>query len=350
MVTIKDIARESGYSISTVSRVINQRNDVSPAARKKIEETVKKFRFVPNNNAKHLKQSNSKAVGVLVKGTSNALFAGILEEIQRIVEKTGYTSAVSWLDEEDDEVQHAVRLCHEQKPLGLLFLGGNPDSFEKGFGSIDVPSVLVTSSAEGMDFSHLSSVSTDDAKAARRAVDALFEAGHKNIGVIGGDREKSHTSRLRYQGCLESFQSHGRAWDETLYFEKSRFSFESAGHAATRLIGKYQEMTAVFAMSDVMAIGAVRTLYDLGYRVPEDISVVGFDGTSLAEYYHPRLATVRQQYRVLAEKSVEILISRIGQYGDPVHEIIPFMFVKGESIRNLKEKSPERLIQEEQTL
>lgn len=350
MVTIKDIARESGYSISTVSRVINNRNDVSPEARSKIEETVEKFRFVPNSNAKHLKQSNSKAVGVIVKGTSNALFAAILEEIQRIVEKTAYTAVVSYLDEEEDEVEHAALICREQKPLGLLFLGGNPGSFEKGFGSVDVPAVLVTSRADGMNFSHLSSVSTDDAKAARCAVDALFEAGHRNIGVIGGDIDKSYTSRLRYQGCIDSFLSHGRKWDETLFFEKSRFSYESAGRAVKSLIGKYREMTAVFAMSDVMAVGAVRALFDLGYRVPEDISVVGFDGTSLAEYYHPRLATVRQQYRILAEKSVEILISRIEMNGEPVHETIPFTFLKGESIRNLKEKSQERLKQEELTL
>ena len=102
MVTIKDIARESGYSVSTVSRVLNNRNDVSPDARKKIEEVVAKFNFVPNNNAKHLKQNNSKAIGVLVKGISNMLFASVVEEIQRMIEKTEYTLVVSYLDEDAD--------------------------------------------------------------------------------------------------------------------------------------------------------------------------------------------------------------------------------------------------------
>ena len=85
MVTIKDIARESGYSISTVSRVLNHRNDVSPDAKKKIEEVVEKFHFVPNNNAKHLKQSNTKTIVVLVKGISNMLFSNIVEEIQQTI-------------------------------------------------------------------------------------------------------------------------------------------------------------------------------------------------------------------------------------------------------------------------
>lgn len=93
MVTIKDIARESGYSISTVSRVLNHRNDVSPDAKKKIEEVVEKFHFVPNNNAKHLKQSNTKTIVVLVKGISNMLFSNIVEEIQQMMEEP----TIHWL-------------------------------------------------------------------------------------------------------------------------------------------------------------------------------------------------------------------------------------------------------------
>lgn len=150
MVTIKDIARESGYSVSTVSRVLNNRNDVSPDARKKIEEVVAKFNFVPNNNAKHLKQNNSKAIGVLVKGISNMLFASVVEEIQRMIEKTEYTLVVSYLDEDADEVEQAILLCRERKPLGLLFLGGNPEYFHREFSGVDVPCVLVTNRANEM--------------------------------------------------------------------------------------------------------------------------------------------------------------------------------------------------------
>ena len=187
MVTIKDIARESGYSVSTVSRVLNNRNDVSPDARKKIEEVVAKFNFVPNNNAKHLKQNNSKAIGVLVKGISNMLFASVVEEIQRMIEKTEYTLVVSYLDEDADEVEQAILLCRKRKPLGLLFLGGNPEYFHREFSGVDVPCVLVTNRANEMHFENLSSVATDDIAAARCAVDQLFVAGHRRIGILGGD-------------------------------------------------------------------------------------------------------------------------------------------------------------------
>jgi len=337
MVTIKDIARESGYSISTVSRVLNHRSDVSPDAKKKIEETVEKFHFVPNNNAKHLKQSNSKSIGVLVRGTSNMLFASIVEEIQRMIAKTDYTLVLSYLDEDDNEVEQAILLCRERKPLGLLFLGGNPEYFEKDFAAVDVPCVLVTNRANMMNFENLSSVATDDIEAARCAVDTLFAAGHKEIGVLGGNLEKSHTSRQRYKGCLASFKEHNRVFDQEKCYEKARFSFDSAYRGMERLIAKYPNLTAVFAMSDVTAIGAIRALRDKGYRVPEDISVLGFDGTPLAEYYNPKLVTVKQQYQILATRSVEILFGQIELKKDAVHELVSFELVDGESVRKMEE-------------
>lgn len=338
MVTIKDIARESGYSVSTVSRVLNNRNDVSPDARKKIEEVVAKFNFVPNNNAKHLKQNNSKAIGVLVKGISNMLFASVVEEIQRMIEKTEYTLVVSYLDEDADEVEQAILLCRERKPLGLLFLGGNPEYFHREFSGVDVPCVLVTNCANEMHFENLSSVATDDIAAARCAVDQLFVAGHRRIGILGGDFDKSYTSHQRFLGCEQSFSEHGAVLDVEHCYEKARFSFGSACRAMKRLIGKFPDVTAVFAMSDVMAIGAIRALRDLGYRVPEDVSVIGFDGTSLAEYYNPKLATIKQQHQTLANRSIEILFGQIELKKEPIHEIVPFEFVNGESIRVIDER------------
>lgn len=338
MVTIKDIARESGYSVSTVSRVLNNRNDVSPDARKKIEEVVAKFNFVPNNNAKHLKQNNSKAIGVLVKGISNMLFASVVEEIQRMIEKTEYTLVVSYLDEDADEVEQAILLCRERKPLGLLFLGGNAEYFHREFSGVDVPCVLVTNRANEMHFENLSSVATDDIAAARCAVDQLFVAGHRRIGILGGDFDKSYTSHQRFLGCEQSFSEHGAVLDVEHCYEKARFSFGSACRAMKRLIGKFPDVTAVFAMSDVMAIGAIRALRDLGYRVPEDVSVIGFDGTSLAEYYNPKLATIKQQHQTLANRSIEILFGQIELKKEPIHEIVPFEFVNGESIRVIDER------------
>jgi|GEM_PF-81488 len=325
-----------GFEVIFNQRVNDDTSMMLVAAKKKIEEVVEKFHFVPNNNAKHLKQSNTKTIVVLVKGISNMLFSNIVEEIQQMIGRTDYTLVVSYIDEDENEVEQALQLCRERKPLGLLFLGGNPEFFKQGFAKVDVPSVLVTNRANNLPFENLSSVATDDIAAGKCAVDALLEAGHDKIGIIGGDPVKSYTSHQRYLGCKESFAEHGKEMDLEVCYEKARFSFDSAYRAMKRLVEKYPDLTAVFAMSDVMAIGAIRALRDMDYRVPEDISVIGFDGTVLAEYYNPKLATIRQQYQTLAVRSVEILFGQIELKKEPIYEVVPFEFASGESIKNLK--------------
>lgn len=122
--TIKDIARESGYAVSTVSRALNDHPDVSAETKARIQAVIDAHGFIPNNNAKHLKQTATKSIAIVVKGTSNMLFAPIVERMQDLIKSAGYTDVVYYLDEDSDEVRHALLLCREQKPLGLLFLGG----------------------------------------------------------------------------------------------------------------------------------------------------------------------------------------------------------------------------------
>lgn len=333
--TIIDIAKESGYSVSTVSRVLNNRKDVSPVAREKIMEIVKAHEFVPNNNAKRLKQITTKSILIVVKGTSNMLFANIIEAIQKLVEASEYRVGVHYLDEDANEVSEAIRLCRERKPLGILFLGGNPKFFETNFVEISIPCVLVTTQGDGLHFSNLASVATDDVAAAEQAVDYLIENGHTNIAILGGDLEVSHISNQRLLGYEKSLQKHGISTDIQQYYEKARFSFDSAYRAMKRLLDKDIPITAVFAMSDIMAIGAIRAIYDSGKNVPNDISMIGFDGTLLADYYNPKIVTICQRYEEIASRSVEILFRMIDLNYTATHELVPFEMKNTESVRNI---------------
>ncbi len=336
MLTIKDIARESGYSVSTVSRVLNNRNDVSPEAKRKIEKIVAAHHFVPNNNARHLKQTSSRTIVVLVKGTSNMLFSSIVEQIQKKAETTRYLVNIIYMDEEANEGKEAIAVCRERKPLGMLLLGGNPKFLEQSFGHVNVPCVLVTVRGNKFNFPNLSSVAIDDEAAAEFAIDYLFSQGHQKIGILGGDFAISDISCQRYQGCIRCFQKNGMEFDKHRYYESSRFSYQESYEAMKRLFQKAKDLTVVFAMSDVMAIGAIRALIDCGKRVPEDISVMGFDGITLAEYYNPKLTTIQQQYQILADKSMEILLQSISGGQAPVHEVVPFHLFQGESVKKLQ--------------
>lgn len=332
--TIVDIAKESGYSVTTVSRVLNNRRDVSPAAKKKIMEIVEAHNFVPNNNAKRLKQTKTKSILVVAKGTSNMLFTSIVEEIQKTVELTDFALGIHYLDEECNEVEEAIRYCRERKPIGILFLGCNPQYFKEQFKHISVPCILVTNSADDWEFDNLSSVSTDDVRGAEKAVDYLITNGHRDIAVIGGDLSASRTSNQRHKGYLKSMEAHGLLVRPE-YYEKSRFSFDSAYEAMNRLLDKEIPISALFAMSDVTAIGAIRAIRDRGLSVPEDISVIGYDGTMLADYYNPKIVSIRQGYQEIAARSVETLIGMIDLNRPATHELIPFTLTDGESVRKL---------------
>ena len=335
--TIKDLAEKTGYSVATISRVLNNHPNVSPAAREAITRVVEECGFQLNTNAKQLKQ-HAKSILVVVKGTSNEMFSEMVETIQKLVSETNYPLYGDYMDEDSNEVLRAVQLCREKKPLGILFLGGNRQNFLNGFTKIDIPCVLVTNDASDLPFPNLSSVCTDDRQAARCAMDAMIAMGHRKFVIVGGDRNVSDTSRLRYEGCLQSFQKHGIEYDEELDYQGVRFSCQDGYNATQKLIADGRSFTAIFAVADVMAIGAIRALHNNGLRVPRDVSVMGFDGLPLGSFLVPQLSTVHQSAKLMAQRGVEILIDSIENGGNACHEAVPFALQQRESTRRIDDE------------
>lgn len=333
--TIKDLAAKTGYAVGTVSRALNNHPNVSEKARRAILKAAQESGFELNVNAKQLKQQHSNTILVITKGTANELFGEMLESIQKLVAQTRYQLVVDYMDEDLNEVVRAVQLCREKKPLGLLFLGGNSQNFARDFDKIDIPAVLVTNDASTLSFPNLSSVSTDDTEAARRAIDTLISLGHRKIVIVGGDRQVSDTARLRYEGCLRSFSEHGIDFDPDKDYQGVRFSSRDGYRATNSLLAEGREFTAIFAIADVMAIGAIRALWENGKRVPEDVSVMGVDGLPLGMYLVPQLSTISQSVRQMAMRSVEILLDAIEMGSPAIHETVPFGVHKRESIRQI---------------
>ena len=321
--TIKDLSARTGYSVGTVSRVLNDQPNVSEKARKAILEAARESGFQLNTNAQQLKKQHTNSILVVVKGISNQLFASLVEAMQARIARTRHPLIVDYMDEEGNEVLHALRLCREKKPLGVLFLGGNRENFQADFEKIGRPCVLVTNDASGLNFPNLSSVCSDNRQAARAAIDALVNLGHRQIAVIGGESQISDTTRLRFQGCMDAFREHGISFDPEQDYEAVRFSYADGYWAARDLLDRGRSFSAIFAMSDVMAIGAIRALQDRGKRVPEDVSVMGFDGLIIGEYTVPRLATVCQDVDALAIHSINMLLDNIAHPGLPRHETVP---------------------------
>lgn len=180
--TIKDIARLAGCGVSTVSRALNGSNEISEQTKERINEVIRQYNYTPNGNARRMRRSAEKTILLIVNGSSNLFFSPLIEQIQIAASSAGFQIAVNHIDEQEDEVQFASRLCTELRPAGVIFLGGDMRNFKRSFARIKLPCILSTANAEELGFENLSSVSVDDYEGGRAAAEQLFDRGHKKSG------------------------------------------------------------------------------------------------------------------------------------------------------------------------
>jgi len=338
MTTIRDIAQESGVSVSTVSRVLAGHPDVSPATAAVVNAVIERHHFHVNRNASNLKRGNTTSILVMVKGRYNMLFAAMMEHVQAAVTATGHTVIAQYIDEDDNEVAEAERWVAEVKPCGVVFLGADARHMEQShlLGQ-NCPAVVLTNSLDGLVRPAISCVTTDDRAAAGAAIGYLIDNGHRRIGVIGGQPAQSSISAHRQSGVIEAMAARGVKFDLATHYFATRFSLESGYRAAQRLLESAPDITAIYAMGDIMALGAIRGLYERGMRVPDDISLIGHDGIEPALYVVPKLTTVRQPQEAIVARGVEILMRHLGGDPTPVAQTMDVEIVSGESVRCLAE-------------
>ena len=163
----------------------------------------------------------------------------------------------------------------------------------------------------------------------------LLEKGHRHIGAIGGQVSEKQISFNRYEGCkraIDEWQHDDRA--EFTYIP-CRYSMKAGYEATKRLLKDYPEVTAIMALSDMIAIGAMRAAVDLGKHIPEELSVTGFDGIEMAGYCVPRLTTIKQNTEIMASRSVDIMLKHINYAAAGEHEIVPYSLIEGESVKSI---------------
>ena len=326
--TIKDIAKEAGYSVGTVSRVLNDSRNVSEKARKRILEVVEKNGFKLNSYAKSLKQKSNGEILIIVKGSLDLQLADMLKAMQRCALENGFPADIKYIEETENEVLIAKGCCEACRPAGIIFLGSCPENFKKDFEDTDIPCVLADASAKDFGFCSLSCVFTDEKLAAECAAKFLLGLGHKKIALIS-----TPSKATQYKaGFKKAFEENGAFFDEELGCEEAPSALEGGYEAMNRLLNKYPSLTAVFAASDMAAAGAVRALKDKGLSVPEDVSVLGFGGGELASYTVPRISVLRRSTGLIAKRSVQILADMINKKDmEAEHEAVPFEIVQAES-------------------
>ena len=328
--TIRDVARKAGVAVSTVSRVLNGRPDVSEETRKRVMDVVEACGYVQNGNARFLKNTTSNFAAIIVRGRRNVFLSDVAEQMLACAQGLKTPFLIEYIDEEDDEFAAMRRLYAEKRAGGFILLGSRLDERREAARSLGVPCVCATVDASSSGLENASSVCIDDRAATRAMMDRLLDAGHRRVAVFGGQREGDDIFARRYQGAMDSLRAHGIEYNPDEYV-KLRFSLSGAYEETKQFFGRHHDVTAVMTMSDTMAEGVIRALTDLGLRVPQDVSVTGFDGTEMASYFIPSIATVRQPTEEIARESVALLCDMLGG-GEPRFVTVDYQMVEGESI------------------
>ncbi len=315
-ITIKEIAQLCGVGVSTVSRAINNHPDINEETRKKILDTIQQYNYIPNNSARNLKRTESKTIAVLVKGISNPFFGTVIELIEREIIRHRYTFYLQQVEEQEDEVEVAIRLEKEKRLKGIVFLGGMYQHPAERLKMLTVPSVVVTVDMRlPEDIEHCCAVSVDDEAESYRMVDYLCRSGYRRIAIATPQPGDCSVGDARLSGYRRALKAHGIEVKEeriqSMVRDSQTYTIRNGYEVTRKLLQRTRDMDCLYCVADTLAVGASRAIMDAGLRIPEDIAVAGFDGTDLAAYYHPSITTICQPREEMAAKAAEMLFDMI---------------------------------------
>lgn len=336
--TIKDIAKACGVSVSTVSRALNNRPDVSDEVRRAVLSAVERMGYIPNDSARNLVRSQSDTIGVVVRGTGNLFFADMIKTVAAEIERRGYTMVLHQISSDADEIKAGAVLEREKKLKGLIFLGGRFDYTPSELAVIGVPYVCCsyTNYFGSLGEGDYSSVSIDDYMTAYQATERLISLGHRRIAALVPSRNDRSISELRYKGFVAALTDHGIALDPQLVMETGGcFEMPETYEGMCRLIDRKAPFTAVFTLSDTTAIAAIKALHDRGLQVPEDVSVIAIDGLCVSSFITPTLTTMVQPGEEMARESVRILLGILEDGAATEHIRLEASLRSGASVRQI---------------
>ncbi len=334
---INDIAKIAGVGIGTVSRVINNHPDVKDETRKKIQKIIKESNYVPNNSARNLKKSNTNTIGILVRGVFNPFFSEMINIISNKISENGYNMVLrhtDYLENGDAEVRNLIEFKKERRLKGIIYLGCDIREINKeNFKGVDIPLVLASANCNyDTEINYFSSIGIRQSQSAFNATKYLIDRGHKNIAIVLGLREDAGLGSERLSGYIDALNENNIEIKEN-YIIYGKYSAKSAYNATKELIENNKEIDAIFCISDIMATGCIKALIDNDIKVGDEISVIGFDGMEVSEFYNPSITTVIQPRREIAEKSVDILFSLINNNSENRHIVLDTKLVERQSCR-----------------
>lgn len=306
MATMKDIARIAKVSTSTVSHVINNTRYVSDEIREKIMKVVNELNYTPSAVARSLKVKETKTLGMLVTATSNPFFAEVVSGVEQYCNQHHYNLIISSIDGNEQRLQQNIQTLIQKQVDGLLLMYSDTRHAMVEQLNLNLPIVVMDWWPTELNADKIYENSEFGAYLATKT---LIEQGHKNIAIITGKLDKSlaHNRLLGYQKALQD--AHLPINPDWII--ESHFDFEGGVEGMKKLLQITPRPTAVFACSDTIAVGIYQVAWQQGLRIPQDISVIGYDNIMLAQYLTPPLTTIHQPKAELGKLAVETLLERI---------------------------------------
>lgn len=314
-VSIKDVARRAKVSHSTVSRALRKPGRVNEVTAARVKQIAREMGYRPNSIGRSLATRRTDTIGVVVTTVADPFVSEVITGVEEVAHNRGYAVFLANSNAEPQREISVVRSFQERRVDGVMVMASRVGSlYMPLLEELNVPIVLIDNQHPG-EFAH--SICIDDRGGARMAIRHLIDFGHRRIGYIG-DRYGLQADHDRMTGYREEIESAGIAFSGELIVHGNGRA-EGGRVAIASLLALREPPTAVFCYNDMTAIGALRTLHEAGRKLPEEMSVVGFDDLAIASYVEPPLTTVRQPKAEMGRKAAEMLLDLLGGMRPQVH-------------------------------
>ena len=316
--TIIDVAERAGVSISTVSRVVRGRGEVSETTRRRVQEVIDEIGYRPSSIARALVSGESKVVALLVSDLSNPFYPQLAKAIEQEASAAGYSVVICNTDDDDISARRYVERLLQQGLDGIIYASGCGNE-EELLSLIGEPRRMVFANRRP-SVESCSYVVSDNAAGSRALTRHLLEMGHRRIGFVGGPAFATN-ARERLEGFHDALREYP---DATALVAAGAFSKDTGLQAVGGWLDEGFPITAVIGVNDTVALGALEAVLDRGLRVPEDVAVAGFDNVDLASSALLRLTTVAQDIQEMGRLAVRMLLDQLGSPGEfqPRHEVL----------------------------
>lgn len=337
-ITIKEVAKKAGVSPATVSYVLNNKESISDETKQRVWDAISELDYVPDLSARSLTAGSSKLIGVVVPQTEqgqrlmfeNNFYSEILGSIEYRARLRGYHVLIS----ASDTNENYLTLAKERNLDGIIVIGIYPNSFYQDLKKSKIPIVLIDSYCNDH---YYHSIRIDDAYGSYLATKYMIDHGHREIAFFCGEIKENGVMKQRLLGYRQAIEEQGLVFHDKYVFE-GKIDYENGISLANALCDSGYKTTAVVATADILAISAMKAFYERGVKVPEDISVIGFDDLQISKYLTPGLTTVHQDISRKGERAMDLLFNSIENPKlTKQEEIMPVNIAERGSVKTLNE-------------